>query len=155
MMNEFAHISAYSNVGIILVLFILLVIVTSIFCSASEDHNDVSDQSTLDFALSNESTLYRLRWYNKSGPLNIPSSLSLPPGSVGMLYLRLNGLSLQIATVTYRVYYAADTSPTSPLLGEVSFQLEGTPGVGVMRQIRNTSPVSTASQNARRQGIYD
>ncbi|MCM3746860.1 hypothetical protein M3223_05770 [Paenibacillus pasadenensis] len=155
MEHEIAQISAYTNIGITLVLFILLVIVTSIFCYKPDEDNDSSIQSTLDFGLSNESRLYRLRWYSKSGPMNIPERRSLFPGDFDLLTLRLNGVNLQIATVSYRVYYVADLSPTPTLLGEISFQLEGTPGLGVISVLRNTSPASSVSVTLRNKAIYD
>ncbi|OXM17134.1 hypothetical protein [Paenibacillus herberti] len=156
MRDEISQISAYSNAGIILVLFILLVIVTSVFCYKPDEENDPSIQSTLDFWIYNSSSLYRLRFFSKSGPLNIPDKSNLLPGdSDENLTLRLDGLNITIATLTYRVYYASDTSFPPELLGEATFQLEGTPGLGAMSTLRNTSPANIVVAGFRGKSILD
>ncbi|MCM3746859.1 hypothetical protein M3223_05765 [Paenibacillus pasadenensis] len=156
MINEFTHISSYSNVGIILVLFILLAIVTSIFCYIPDEkgERDVSIQSTYDFGLYNASTLYRLRFYTRTGQINFPE-LNLYPGEKEVLKLRFNGFEQQVGTITYRVYYNADKSTPPSMLGEISYQLEGTPALGLIKLLRNTSPARTLSNGLKSEYILD
>ncbi|MCM3746863.1 hypothetical protein M3223_05785 [Paenibacillus pasadenensis] len=156
MRDEFSQISSYSNAAITLVLFILLVIVTSIICFSPKEDHDPSNLSTLDFWINNDSSLYRLRFFSKSGPLNVPDKRNLLPGeSDKNLTLRLDGFNITIATLTYRVYYASETSFPPALLGEMTFQVEGTPGVGGMSTLSNTSPAYIAIAGFRGKSILD
>ncbi|WP_141136661.1 hypothetical protein [Paenibacillus herberti] len=127
------------QIGMILVLFILLVIVTSIFCfSPIDDDNDSPFvQSTVGFDVVNNSS-YRLRFSTRTGPSSIPSPSNLFPGESHHYEVRLGDTLTEFVTVTYNVYDQQNTN-----IGQLVFAMEAAPGSGYFRILKNNSPVRT------------
>ncbi|SDS08269.1 hypothetical protein SAMN05444162_0692 [Paenibacillaceae bacterium GAS479] len=95
------------KLGMILVLFILLVIVTNVFSRASnpDDANPpVGITGTQTFNIENRSTNYRLRFFSRTGPANLPENSTLPPGTSTAYVVRTSGLSPVYVTTVYNVY---------------------------------------------------
>ncbi|MCM3746857.1 hypothetical protein M3223_05750 [Paenibacillus pasadenensis] len=138
------QISTQSNLGVILVLFILLVIVTKVFYFRPDEDGETSINSTLTFEIYNGSTFaspaYRLRFYTRTGQIPLPSRYIYPFFSEFITF-QFDGYEQKVATITYRVYDDYDRSTPPVILGEITFQLEGVPGFGLIRVLRNTSPV--------------
>ncbi|MCM3746862.1 hypothetical protein M3223_05780 [Paenibacillus pasadenensis] len=154
MEHEFAQISAYSSIGITLVLFILLVIVTSFFCYKPDKNRNVSTQYTFEFTLTNLSTKYWLRFSSRTGKL-IRSKRFLYPGDSDILYLTFDGIEEQISTITYRVYSVSDTNIPPEMLGDITIQVEGIPGLVFTRVVGNTSPATVYKQGSDDVEVHD
>ncbi|MCM3746858.1 hypothetical protein M3223_05760 [Paenibacillus pasadenensis] len=153
MHNAVMQISAYATMGLILVLFILLVVVTGISW-IKQDEEESLNQSTFEYELKNLSKQYRLRFYTRTGPLNIPSS-NLLPGGLEILVLRSAVTEITVATVTYRVFSISDTNVPPASLGEVTFQVEWDLIFGYIRTIKNTSPLAAIGYSSRGMALYE
>ncbi|OXM17135.1 hypothetical protein [Paenibacillus herberti] len=145
--------SAYSPIGIILVLFILLVVVIGISWIDQAEEESLN-LSTFEYELKNLSQRCRLRFFTRTGPLNIPSSILLP-GGLETLVLRSAVTQVTVATVTYRVYSISDTSVPPTILGELTFQVEWDLLFGYIRTVKNTSPLVAIGYSSRGMALYD
>ncbi|SDS11022.1 hypothetical protein SAMN05444162_0755 [Paenibacillaceae bacterium GAS479] len=153
MNSELVQISAYSDKGIILVLFILLVVVAGISFFRHDDEESLI-QNTFEYELQNLSELYRLRFYTRTGPLNLPSS-NLLPGGFETLVLRSAVPTVTVATVTYRVYSISDTNVPPTIRGEITFQVEWDLIFKYFRTLKNTSPLTVYSYSTSGKALYD
>ncbi|MCM3746226.1 hypothetical protein M3223_02530 [Paenibacillus pasadenensis] len=98
------------NLGMVLVLFILLVIVTSVFCMVSNpDDTDppIGITGTQTFYIENQSQ-FRIRFISRTGPSDLPEKRNLPPGTSTEYIVRT---SSSIEPVQVRtLYYIYDSS---------------------------------------------
>ncbi|SDT48262.1 hypothetical protein SAMN05444162_4506 [Paenibacillaceae bacterium GAS479] len=126
MKDEAVKISGYTgkSLGVVLVLFILLVIVTSVFYVGQTDEDDSIDLlATRTFSIYNNTsnyTLYATSVSSNANPISIPPNILLPNGGLNQYTVQVPGFSTgtRRAPIVYDVRDEASIS-----VGSVRFTL--------------------------------
>lgn len=88
------------GLGTILILFILLVIVTSFFCKTDDDVNPPIETADINFYIVNETINYKLRFSSRTGPANLPRPSGLDPGNTAEYVIRTSGILSPVSVTT-------------------------------------------------------
>ncbi|OXM14633.1 hypothetical protein [Paenibacillus herberti] len=114
--------NSFSNSAVILVLFILLVIVVSVFSSnlyLNPSDDDLGSLSrTQGYDIYNNTGIYTLVFDDKDGPISAPSDIFIPPGSRHHYEMLCNAGNK--AEVEYEVWQ----SPAGEEIGSFEANLE-------------------------------